>query len=369
MFTSFLSKARDWRSDAGGNFTALAAITAPVAVLLIVGLVNYSNRVTLKQKTQAAADSAALAATTAYAQGKVTTATDAQAVAASFFSSNAPTQAVQSQTSFSATTTIPNGMGAGNVSTAVSYCGSVPSVVGTLLGTSNQVCVNASSGAAVTVGSAGTALVYGNSENWGDPHEVGANGDSFEAHCTPGSWYVIFSDANLQINGLCETYYSSDAQGFSDLAITVGGHQIYLNNFTNTNGYFQYAVDGVTSQQTRPGTYSLINSPSGYVMNLVKANSNPSDDSNYYQLYTPNYTVTVSYSDDGVINIATLNSNYNACAVPAGLLGQTYGPDSAVDKSGFDFVVPGGTNYWYQSPNYSLTCPKVMAYSKAKITQ
>ena len=361
---------RNLRDDERGNFTLVMGIAAPTVLILVAGLVNYSNTITMQQKTQSAADAASLAATTAFANGNVTTAASAQSVANAFFLDNAPAQAVQGQTSFSAVTTVPSTPGAGRVSTTVSFCGKTASLVGWVGGSLNKFCTSSTTSASVTIGNNGSARVYGDAVNWGDPHEDGANGVDFEAHCTPGTWYVIFSDANMQMNGLCETYYSSTAEGFSDLSLTVGGHQVYVTNFTHTSGSFQSSVDGISSSQTSNGMYTLFNSPSGYSMSLNVSHSNRPDDSyNYYQLNTPNYVVTINYSDDGVISIATANLNYNACAIPAGLLGQTFGPANAMDTSGFDFSVPGGSNNWYVSPNYSATCLAVTSSSEAHITR
>lgn len=369
MMNSLLASYRNWQNDERGNFTLIFAIAAPTILLLVAGVMNYSNTVALQQGAQVAADSASLAATTAYARGNVTTAADAQSIANALFALNAPSGAIKGQTSFSATTTTPASVGASHVSTTVNYCGVAPSLIGSLAGNLNNFCVSSTSSADVTAANGGSALVYGDAENWGDPHENGADGLNFEAHCTPGNWYVIFSDANLQMNGLCETYYSSDAEGFSDLAITIGGHQIYVTNFTHTGGSFQYTVDGTASSRTTAGTYTLFNTPAGYSMSLTVVNSNAGDDSNYFQLNTPNYVATINYSNDGVINIATANTSYSACATPAGLLGQTFGSSDAVDQSGFDFSVPGGSNDWYLSPNYTSTCITVSSGSEAHITQ
>jgi len=124
---------RRFARDDRGNFVVLTALAAPVIMLVIAMSINYSNAVSVQQQTQAAADSAALAATQALANGEVATTGEAETLARSFFNANAPALALQNESHFSAKTTT-SAPALGTVSTTVEYQGVIPSLVSSALG-------------------------------------------------------------------------------------------------------------------------------------------------------------------------------------------------------------------------------------------
>ena len=84
----YTDRCRRFHSDTHGNFITIFAVALPVMVLAISAVISFSSAVSYQKELQAAADSAALAATTAMVQGAA--ASDATTVARNFFAANAP---------------------------------------------------------------------------------------------------------------------------------------------------------------------------------------------------------------------------------------------------------------------------------------
>ena len=195
---------RKFRSDQAGNIAIMFAITAPVMIVGIAATVDYSNTVTIRQETQAAADSAAVAATTAMVnsltKGSAITIAQAQTIASNFFAANAPAQAISAQTSFTPTTTYSGGV----VTTTVSYVGAPTSFIGSALSSSATISVSASSSSTVTTTAGGV-----NGTGWiaEDPVVEGADGSyGFMEVCdlSHNTWYNLVSDTQFEVNANCD---------------------------------------------------------------------------------------------------------------------------------------------------------------------
>ena len=365
----FTKTAVGFSRDEAGQFGVLAAVSAVPIVIGLAALANYSNMITVKRETQAAADAAALAATTAFATGKVTTVSAAQQVAAQYFAANAPASAVANQVSFTAVVT-PPAPGSSTVSATVNYCGDVPAIV-SATGSLSQVCAAAAAKANVTAAQSGAGTYSAFGESWGDPHMIGADGYDFYYGCNIGKWTNVMSDYGLQINGLCQTWYGG-AQVFSDVTMVVGGHYIYVtsgyNNYNNGDFEGVVTVDGLKFTPTAAGVYKpLTDAAQNIVLTDYYGQPNvPNSYANYLVLTTPEYIVTIYYGNWDTATVAVQTNNAGVCGVPGGVLGQTWGSASNVDTNGLDFQVPGGSNYWYLASQYSQSCDNVSANTQTK---
>ena len=406
---------KSWLADESGNFTVPFAIALPVMCIMVGGTLSYSNSITLKAAVQAAADSAALAATTAEAQSLTTgnpmSASDAQDLARRFFIQNAPDAAVTAMTSFTAVTTAPDPGTGGTVSTTVNYSGVSTPLMGV---SATSMPIDASATSSVDVASnAGNVSISGNgAEIWGDPHIIGANGDDFDVWTPPGQWTSIFSDSKLQINATGYNFGTMTVmEGF---AISVAGHQIWVqaaglvdpwNNPTGIDpnqppgniqpywtGWIQ--VDGNVTNPGSPGNYVVLDdSADGMVVtDVVGAPSTPNSAANYVQITTPNYYITINFADsntgevtvglrgqtsftrndvaNGATNVLLIvnpsTGTESVCQIPGGMLGQTFNPTGNMDSSQYDFAMANG---WSVSPQYSAPCTPANMVKHAKLTK
>ena len=210
--------------------------------------------------------------------------------------------------------------------------------------------------------------------SWGDPHAIGEDGDDFTYGCQIGSFTNVFSDYGIQINGLCDSYGAAFV--FSDVALVVGGHYIYVNS-----GYVASAqdgaflgvvqVDGVTTAPAAAGTYTVLNDAQQNIMMQVVygAPGAPDSGANYVLLTTPEYVVSMSWVNSGSLDMQVQATNAGACGTPGGVLGQTFGAVANVDTNGLDFTAP---SQWYLAPQYSASCAtaaKASMVGHATLTQ
>ena len=378
MLGYVMSMMRRWRHDTGGNIAIMTAISAPPIIIMIAALTTYSNTVTTKMETQAAVDAAALAASTAYANGSATSAGLAETVAANVFKANAPAQAISGQTCLNITTT-PPGPGSGTVTTSVQYCGKTSNMFDTALGGSgSSFSASAISSANIISSQSGAGSYNGYGESWGDPHMQGEDGADFYYVCTYGQFSNVLSDYGIQINGLCEPWGGGGAYAFTDVAMVLGGHQVYFSSGYNTNqsnGTWvgTTTVDGVTTTPTGVGTtYPLTDTTQGIQVAIVMnaGNFGVEDGWNWATVTTPEYSVQLWWNNYDTVSIEVTMTNAGACGLPGGTLGQTWGPTANVDTNGSDFVVSGpywtGTQY---SSNACGTAAKTKTVSQATLIQ
>lgn len=378
MSKSHRTALRSFVTDAGGNFTMMFALTAPLLIGVFTIAFGYSQTVTLNQEAQASADAAALAATAAIgasieASGSMTPA-QAETIATNYFIANAPPEIVAGQTTLSATTTVTNGV----VTTTLNYVGIPNTMVSGILGSALTVDVTAVSSETITSTTttptgkdAGTGYIYE------DPVVQGANGDYwFMDTCdvSHATWYNMLSDTNIEINANCDgNQYQSELYQFT---VLVGTHVIsvtpqlnaelwdsnpviYINQEAWTGAV---TVDGVSyAAPTQSGTTSLVNDQTNNVtVNLVVGQPGVIGSSaNYILVKTANYSITIAYDsdDDGSWNfgLAAINfsaTNAGACGTPGGVWGQTL--STAGNDSNFgDFSVASSTT---KTSQFSRTC-------------
>jgi Flp pilus assembly protein TadG len=370
--------------QAGGNVATLFALTAPVLLFALAGAIDYSNAVSTKQKVQAAADSASLAAniaiTNSVAAGNQISTTAAQAIATNYFNTNAPANAVSAETAFSAVSTVVNGV----VTTIVSYQGAPASLMNGILGASNAITANSTATSTLASGAASGAGQYaGSGYVLGDPHVIGADGsDTYFTCASPsGSWYDLLSDAQIEINVNCVVNNLFAMDAILDMTTMLGTHTVQL---TSVNPVFVGATHWTCGDEMC-GSYLAVVYPIGSWVgdvtidgvfypampgkNVYLADKTEnvtvtvnvgqlgiaSSQSNYVTITTPNYTITEFYYNVGMGYISLSATNAGQCGVPGGMWGQTLaGVD---DGNGADFLVPSQT--YKASQFYWTNCDTV----------
>ena len=182
--------------DIRGNFTMTFAIAAPCLLLGVAAAVTYANSVSSNQKLQAAADSAALAATTALTNGQTTT--QAQTVATNLFASNAPGY------DGSVVPTVSASVSNNNATATISYqAPALNTPLSSLLGGAPAPHVSATAVGPISYASSKTTFA-GTGGIYGDPHLNGALGGSNIFQCqTNNAWYNALSDAGIEVNFSC----------------------------------------------------------------------------------------------------------------------------------------------------------------------
>lgn len=195
-----------------GNFTILTALVAFPLALGVTAAASYSNVLTTRARAQAAADAAALAATTALANGQVADTSAAQALALEYFQANAPEASGASLRNF---TVVDNN---NNITTKVNYSGTSHTLFSNFLGSNMSYTVSATAQQAVYTPPPTniiSAVIYS------DPHILGGDASSnYQSpdtiSCNKGNWINLFVASNIQINAQC-----SDNHTFSNFSITL----------------------------------------------------------------------------------------------------------------------------------------------------
>jgi Flp pilus assembly protein TadG len=370
--------------QSGGNVASLFALSAPLLLIALAGAVDYSNAVSTKQRVQAAADAAALAAniaiTNSVAAGNQISTTAAQAIATNYFNTNAPPNAVSAETSFSATSAIANGV----VTTNVSYQGAPPSLMNGVLGGTNTIVANATATSTLdNTAASGAGQYAGSGYVLGDPHVLGADGsDTYFTCASPsGSWYDLLSDAQFEINVNCVVNNLFAMDAILDITTLLGTHTLQM---TSVNPVFTGATHWMCGDEMC-GSYQTVTYPAGswvgdvtidgvYYPATAGTNVYLSDKTenitvtvtvgqpgvassqrNYVTIVTPNYTVSEFYYNVGMGYIALTATNAGQCGVPGGIWGETLaGVD---DGNGSDFLVPSQT--YMASQFYWTSCETV----------
>lgn len=320
--------------DRSGQFTTMFAIFAPVMVAAVAVAANYSSAVSHKQQLQAAADAAALEATTAMTHGG--TAAQAKAAAITFFASNAPGYDPNK-----GTLNVYSGQLNGVASTTVSYSTSqYPSLIGGVLGGSGTMTVSvlATSTAATTTSTGGGRVSFtGYGSIWGDPHLNAADGSQTTfggCATTPASWFNALSDAGFEVNISCvfDPYWNEE--GIQSFSAIIGSHTLAMTAQlpTISGGVISYNGQGWSGGITLDGNYIAptagVHSYLGGVATVNVHNPNdPSDGNNWVRIAYVNgsvqYTVTMNYDvwELGTLSISAVNAGL--CGVPGGIWGQT----------------------------------------------
>ena len=371
----------------------MLAIAAPIILIGIGVAVDFSNSVTMRARTQAAADSAALAATTSLAtsitNGSPITTTQAQAIATEFFNANAPSQAISGETSFSASTS----QTASSVTTLVSYSGKSGALVSGFIGSPLTVSVSASATSAITTTVTNPVGTI-NGTGWiaEDPIVHGADGVTTGLEMCDVShktWYNLLSDSQFEVNANCDgTQVQAELYQFEYL---VGTHRIFVSPTLQQTSWFggvingqyvyvnrEYWIGDVTIDgQFYPataGVHTYLNDTANGVKVTVTVGQPGVSGSaaNYVTVSTPVYSTSLAYDsdDDGAWNFGIADIQIAATKAGAcGALGGVWGLTTAhVDDSNWgDFAVSGPTA---TASQFGVTCStQTQTASTAKITQ
>lgn len=380
MWTGTRSIVRPFVADCRGNFAMMFALFSPVLVIVLAVALGFADTITLDEQAQAAADSAALAATETMAgyiknppsdmtQGQAQTL--AQTAAANYFASNAPQEVVSGETAFTATTAVNNNV----VTTTVAYSGVPKTVMSGIVGSAMNVDVTASSTETVTLTTT-TTTPQGTYAGTGwvaeDPVVTGAEGQYwFMLMCdvSHATWYNMLSDTGFEVNANCDGTSSwAELYQFSVLA---GSHVISITpalvgiNWYGTPMNQEVWSGGVTIDgvyyAAASGTNTYLNdTANGITVSVIVGQPGVSGSAaNYVLIATPTYSITVAYDSDdngswnlGLASINFAATNAGACGTPGGLWGQTLS-GSGNDNSMSDFAVGGPTATVSQ---FSRTC-------------
>ncbi len=389
-YSSFLRNTR-------GNVASMFALASPVMLIALAAAVDYSNTVSMKQKIQSAADSAALASnvaiTNSIVAGNQITMTQARTIATNYFNANAPAAAVTGETSFTVT---PNVASNGTVTTQVTYTGTPASLLNGYLSSANSLTSNATATSQVTNSAAtGSGSFSGAGYVLGDPHVIGADGvDTYFACAQPsGSWYNMLSDANIELNISCVTNTLFAMDAILNMTTLVGTHTLQLTSvnatFTGASHWMcgdemcgsyntvsyppgswvgAVTVDGVSyPAPSRSGSTTVLNDTTQGVKVVVTVGQpgTASSQSNYVTITTGDYTISEMYYNVGMGYIAISAQNAGTCGVPGGIWGGTLaGVD---DGNGSDFLVPNQNYKSYQF--YWSSCEAVASGGSPHLTQ
>ncbi len=381
-----ISFGKSFLKDRSGNFTMLFAAAAPIILIAAGAAIDYSHTISLRSEAQATLDSAALAATTAYAQGNITSASAAQTYATNFFKANAPAAITGSQTCLTASV-VPPASGSGVVATQVNYCGSFPSLLGGLVGSGAQnVNLSASSQATITTtttttttntATAGAGKYAGNGDVLGDPHVLGADGSDYYFACAlpSGSWYNMLSDSGIEINVNCNVNSLFNMDAIQNITTLLGTHTLQMTTVdpTSTNvvnfwvngeeyasGNVSYpngswvgavTIDGVV-HAAKSGTNTYLNDTAENVKVSVTVGQPgvASSAYNYVTITTADYSIMELYYNAGMGYIQIVAKNAGKCGVPGGIWGGTLAGHD--DPNGADFLISGPT---YTAPQFLWT--------------
>jgi Flp pilus assembly protein TadG len=392
MFKVTPSRYTSFQRNAGGNVASAFALASPVMLLALAAAVDYSNTVSMKQKIQSAADSAALAAnvaiTNSIVAGNQITTTQAVSIATNYFTANAPTAAVTGESTPLAVTpqvTTSNG-GATTVTTQVTYTGQPATMFNSYWNSTSTLVAKATATSQVSPNAAaGSGSFSGAGYVLGDPHVIGADGiDTYFACASPsGSWYNMLSDSNFEININCVTNTLFNMDAILDITTLVGTHTLQMTSvnptFTGATNWVCGAemcgsyntvtyppgswvgavtIDG-TSYPARSGTNTYLNDTTENVKITVTVGQSgvASSQNNYVTITSSDYTVNEMYYNVGMGYIAISAQNAGTCGVPGGIWGGTLaGVD---DGNGTDFLVPNQTYKSYQF--YWSNCEAVAA--------
>lgn len=385
MCPSLSRSFRNFAADKRGNFAMMFALASPLLAISMAAALDYSNTVELDQRAQSAADSAALAATSAMVRsieaGSQLTAAQAQAVATSYFNANAPQAIVTSQTSFSSNTTYANGV----VSTAVTYSGTPATAIGGVLGSTMNVKVASTASSSVTSKTVMPVGTYtGTGKTAEDPVVWGAQGQYWfmdACNISHNEWYNMLSDTSFEVNANCDgaNYNGSLFQAeLYQFEILAANHTIYITPQLNPENWgAQFGVSGLYINQeawaggiTIDGTYYAPQSGTNTYLNdttnqitvqvVIGQPGVYGSSNNYVLVTTPNYSVTIAYDSDdvsatwnfGLADIKFGVTNAGACGAPGGVWGQTLSSNGN-DSNFEDFKVAGATT---TASQFSTTC-------------
>jgi len=372
--------------DRKGGAAIMFAISAPVALLAITGVMSYGYALQYRADIQSAVDGAVVTATQALAANA---SADASTIATDYFKANAPAQALSR-----GTLNIYSGDFNNAVTVKADYSGSVPTLLSDVLGYSSLP-VGATSAAQVMLGSTsgggsggggssgggssgggsgggqtggttgggaacpGALCFSGSGYVFGDPHIVSPTGADFYMDCTTpsGSWYNMLSDAGIEVNVSClqSTYYSG-ANYINAFNVLLNGHTLFMTappaNYTKAGGSYSFNqatawFGGVTIDGTYypPGTGCTSSHPctttylDGMVKVVITDLVNLYRGDNWVYIYDKGYTVAMTFNQIAFGQVNFIASNVGAAGPPGGMWGQTL--SGLADSKGSDFILNG----------------------------
>lgn len=90
----------------------------------------------------------------------------------------------------------------------------------------------------------GGAPIAGTARIWGDPHFIGADGDTYDVQGEAGKTYNLLSDKGFQMNGTFEKYGNDGATVVGKVGITAGSNYVQVDKSGNTVVNGQQLADG-----------------------------------------------------------------------------------------------------------------------------
>lgn len=377
--------------DRRGGAAVMFALSAPVGLLALTGVMSYSYALQYRADIQSAVDGAVVTATQALS---LNSSANANAIALAYFKANAPANALSN-----GSLNVYSGDFNNAVSVKADYSGAVPTLLSSVLGYSSMP-VGASSTAQVMLGTPpsnnggttggssggstggssggssggqtggttggstacpGALCFSGSGYVFGDPHIVPPIGADFYMACTTpsGSWYNMLSDAGIEVNVSClqSTYYNG-ANYINAFNVLLNGHTIYLSappaNYTKAGGSYTFDpttawFGGVTIDGTyyAPGTNCTTSKPcttsylNGMVQVVIKDLTNLYRGDNWVYIYDKGYTIAMTFNQIAMGQVNFVAKNVGAAGPPGGIWGQTL--SGLADPKGSDFIV-GGAN-------------------------
>ena len=351
--------------DTSGQMALLFGLAiAPVAIG-IGAAVDYARMSMIKTELQAAADAAALGATTSLAQGA--TAAQAEAIGQQIFRANAPQHSTMENWMDKASygsLDVQSSYYAQTATTLVYYQGNPPTIFSGVLGTSTA-SVEVKSTAQATTGSGSGAQTYaGVGTIDGDPYVTGADGVFHDMMCTagPGAWYNVLSDSGIQVNASCDpSIAGAQWQVLSGFSVILNNHVITLTaprpriiNGQEDYGaawYGQITIDGVVYSPAMGPDYShpkVTNYLDGQVQTSISDTNYAYLGDDWVTITTPTYTIkmTFDYQSFAAGDIRITANNAGQCGVPGGILGGLLA--GSWDDNTNDYTVSDATSKSYQ---------------------
>ena len=295
---------------------------------------------------QSSADAAVLAAVTAAASGA--SVTDAETAASNVWSANAA-RISSSQNTINAPTINVQTVN-GLTSASVSYSGAQQTSFTGIIGI-NSLQVAGSSGAQWNQIVTASTGVSGAGGAYGDPHILGADGNTFRVPCPAPNWYDLVSDYNIEVNVACyhDGRWSYDV--INQVSFVLNGHVVqFLRPALDLNGDpitpfdpSSILVDGVTQSVALGQTGTYLN---GTVTYTYAASDWASSYSNVLAVNTPTYAINVTFgSNGGTITITATGAGL--CGTPDGVWGNTLAGIDDTNMSDFQVPDPAFTDAAY----------------------
>ena len=335
-------------TDSRGSVSIIFGLLVIPLCLGIGMAVDFSRARALRGSLQSAADSAALAAVAAAANGASTS--DAITAGVSYWNSNFAQVNRPGVTVPDPTVTMLNVNG---VATAtVTFAGSQDAAFGKIVGV-NSLSANGTATAQSYQIVTKTNGLGGNGNVNGDPHVVGADGSYSTFPCPAGNWYSLLSDAGIEVNATCQHDAGFNQDLLNGFSVMLGTHNIAFSipkwdasknpETPWTPGLF--TIDGVDYGGAAPALGTTGTFLGGKVKFAFGSTDWGSQDANVLTVTTPQYAINMSFQGNGWGYITITATGAGLCGVPGGLWGKTLAGIEDMNSGNFQVQGPTDTTY------------------------